>query len=121
MTLESPLRTIFDEALDREDLAERVRYLDEVCGTDPALRAQVERLLHAHDTAGKFLSRPETGESTPLANGAVIPFEQPGQSIGRYKLLQEVGEGGCGVVYMAEQEEPVRRLVALKIIKLGMD
>src|SRR5512136_987566 len=71
----------------------------------------------------------EPGEAEPMAAGsarstieiALPPTEKPGDRIGRYKLLQQIGEGGCGVVYMAEQDEPVRRRVALKVIKLGMD
>ena len=117
MSLEPSLRTIFGEALEREDLAERSRFLDEACAADPQLRARVEKLLRAHSVAGKFLSDLNRISGEPLS----VVTEQPGQRIGRYKLLQEIGEGGCGVVYMAEQEEPVRRRVALKIIKLGMD
>src|SRR5262245_46146737 len=92
---------------------------------------RLQGLLNAHDRAGKFLEheRPVQGESgapfapnvaTSVASHAALT-EKPGDRIGRYKLLQKIGEGGCGVVYMAEQEEPVRRRVALKIIKLGMD
>ena len=89
------------------------------CAGDDLLRQRVEALLRAHDSAGTFMDSlavdPRRG--TP----AVKPAEQPGDRIVRYKLLQQIGEGGCGVVYMAEQEEPVRRRVALKVIKLGMD
>ena len=87
----------------------------------PPLRQRVRPLLRAHEEAGTFM------ESLALAHPkreTVVqsrPTEQAGDRIGRYKLLQQIGEGGCGVVYMAEQEEPVRRRVALKIIKLGMD
>ena len=85
------------------------------------MRAEVEKLLLAHDQAGAFLEDPV---APPQHSTIVLPApltEKPGDRIGRYKLLQQIGEGGCGVVYMAEQEEPIRRRVALKVIKLGMD
>src|SRR5687767_3174029 len=108
MSLESSLGRIFDEALDREDLAERSLYLNEVCGADHALRQRVEKLLQAHDAAGKFLSQPDSNlGSSPCFQNSGLPLEQPGQRIGRYKLVEQIGEGGCGVVYMAEQQEPV--------------
>jgi eukaryotic-like serine/threonine-protein kinase len=102
---------------------ERATYLDEACAGDAALRQRVEELLQAGEEAGDFLEgpaavRPEAGGTVRLP---AIPAEKPGDRIGRYKLLQQIGEGGCGVVYMAEQEEPVHRRVALKVIKLGMD
>jgi hypothetical protein len=100
----------------------RGAYLDKACAGDADLRRQLEALLRADGQAGGFLDAPLTGldlERTELLN---LPLtEQPGDKIGRYKLLQQIGEGGCGVVYMADQEEPVRRRVALKVIKLGMD
>ncbi len=91
---------------------ERAAYLDRACGSDPALRQRIEALLAAEHAAENFL------EHSPAA---AIPGEKPGDWIGRYKLLEQIGEGGCGVVYLAEQLEPVRRRVALKIIKPGMD
>jgi WD40 repeat protein/serine/threonine protein kinase len=110
---------IFDTAAEITDPAERAAYLDKACGNDKGLRAEVEALLKADDQAGSFLKGPgfdakATLDESPLTEG-------PGTSIGRYKLLQLIGEGGFGVVYMAKQEEPIRRKVALKIIKLGMD
>ncbi|MHC4549454.1 MAG: serine/threonine-protein kinase [Planctomycetota bacterium] len=102
---------IFHAALRKGSAAERAAFLDGACGYDAALRARVDVLLQAHDEAGSFL---EASAATPLKEG-------PGTRIGPYKLLQLIGEGGMGVVYMAEQTEPVRRKVALKIIKLGMD
>jgi serine/threonine protein kinase len=81
------------------------------------LRANVEELLLSEETAGGFLADPKRDASTASAQVT----EREGDRIGRYKLLQKIGEGGCGIVYMAEQTEPVRRRVALKIIKLGMD
>ena len=104
------------------DAGQRAAYLDEVCVSDAALRQQVEALLQAHEQAGDFLEAPPSGfELTKTALGGGPLTEKAGDRIGRYKLLQKLGEGGCGVVYMAEQDEPVRRRVALKVIKLGMD
>jgi len=108
----SRMKEIFAEASDLP-LDLREEYLKRHCGSDMRLRATVDRLLKAHDEAGPFLAQPTHEPSTED-----LPT---GQKIGRYKLLQKIGEGGFGTVYMAEQEEPVRRRVALKIIKLGMD
>ena len=94
-------------------------YLQQVCGGDDALRNRVLRLLRAHDEAASFLESPPPGIAATIDFPPVL--ERPGQTIGRYKLLEEIGEGGMGVVFMAEQREPVRRKVALKIIKPGMD
>ncbi|HEX5220920.1 MAG TPA: serine/threonine-protein kinase [Verrucomicrobiae bacterium] len=94
--------------------ADREQFLAQACGEDRELREQVLSLLEADEQAGDFLKHPQ-----PPTRGAST--ENPGDKIGHYKLLQSIGEGGCGIVYMAEQEEPVRRRVALKIIKLGMD
>ena len=100
--------------------AERAAYLARVCGDDHALRQKVEALLKGHDQLGDFLENPH--QTTALhARVGVIAGEKPGDRIGHYKLLQQIGEGGCGVVFLAEQEEPIRRRVALKIIKPGMD
>ena len=101
-------------------VSERAAYLDQACGGDAGLRQRVEALLKSHDEATNFLevSPPKPGGTVRLE---LPPSEQAGDKIGRYKLLQPIGEGGCGVVYMAEQEEPVKRRVALKVIKLGMD
>jgi len=113
---------IFNAALEVAP-AERGAYLDQACAGDAALRQRVEELLKAVEEAGDFLESPAA--SPPAPGGAVIlgsvSVEKPGDRIGRYKLLQQIGEGGCGVVYMAEQQEPVQRRVALKVIKLGMD
>ena len=95
---------------------QRGAYLDQACAGDPALCRRVEALLGALERAGGFLKQP----AVTVRSDARIT-EKAGDRIERYKLLQEIGEGGCGVVYMAEQEEPVRRRVALKVIKLGMD
>jgi len=102
--------------------AERTAYLAEACNGDTDLRQRVQDLLHAHEQAAGFMEGPPSGlnfKRTEVVNLRLT--EKAGDKIGRYKLLQQIGEGGCGVVYMAEQEEPVRRRVALKVIKLGMD
>jgi eukaryotic-like serine/threonine-protein kinase len=112
---------IFDAALACASPQERAAYLDKACTGKPELRRRIEVLLAAHDQATGFLQNPQAAAARPTVRLALQPEEQPGERIGRYKLLQKIGEGGCGVVYMAEQEEPVRRRVALKIIKLGMD
>ena len=102
---------------------ERGAFLDQACAGDAALRERIEKLLRASEDAGAFLESPAPAPPGPggTVRLALSPTEKPGDRIGRYKLLQQIGEGGCGVVYMAEQEEPVRRRVALKVIKLGMD
>ncbi len=113
---------IFAEALAIPP-GERARYLDGACRGDAALRSRIEALISAHESAGVFMAPPP--EVAPAdrvqASSTEGPVDHPGNRIGRYKLLQQIGEGGCGVVWMAEQEEPVRRRVALKVIKLGMD
>jgi serine/threonine protein kinase len=120
----SAVEAIFSGALILS-AAERAAFLAEKCGKDFQLRARVEALLRAHEKAEGFLPEQARGslEPTVMQRGTpVLPaIEQPGDRIGRYKLLQQIGEGGCGVVYMAEQVEPVRRRVALKVVKLGMD
>jgi serine/threonine protein kinase len=114
-TNQDKLIEIFSEALAKASLEERSSYLAQACGQDAALRRQVDALLQAHIEAGEFLRASVVPpESQPLGEG-------PGTTIGRYKLLQQIGEGGFGIVFMAEQQEPVRRMVALKIIKAGMD
>jgi serine/threonine protein kinase/Tol biopolymer transport system component/tetratricopeptide (TPR) repeat protein len=107
------------EALEKRTPEERAVYLNQVCGDDVGMRAELDSLLAFHQQAGDFLV------SGPLAQGVTLDelplTEEPGTIIGRYKLLEKIGEGGMAVVYMAEQTEPIRRKVALKIIKLGMD
>jgi serine/threonine protein kinase len=103
-------RALFDQALDLASVEERERFLDEACGDNNTLKLQVERLLDAHFMAEGFI---------PDASGAGA--SDVGKIIGPYKLLEQIGEGGFGRVYMAEQQEPIRRKVAFKIIKEGMD
>ncbi len=112
-------RDLFIAALNLDDPAERRAYLHEACGTDSSLRQRVEALLKVHENAGSFLESPL---ATPtLSTGSALSTEITGSLIGPYKLLQPIGEGGMGTVYMAEQTVPVRRTVALKLIKAGMD
>jgi len=112
------IKPIFEQALDREG-KDRWAYVDEACGKEPELRRKVEALLKAHEHAEGFLESPVLGAE--VSPGESPLSEGPGTVIGRYKLLEKIGEGGMAVVYMAEQTEPIRRKVALKIIKLGMD
>src|SRR5881396_1962272 len=111
---------VFTEAL-RLPPEERDRYLSEACKGDGEFRLRVEALLQAYEQAGDFLGRPAAERPPKAAAQVLAAGEKPSDRIGHYKLLEQIGEGGCGVVYMAEQEEPVRRRVALKIIKPGMD
>ena len=126
--------TIFEQALGLDSQQAREEFLRRACAGDQAMFDRLQGLLRAHDRAGKFLEHerpaevgnrmpPSTTALTRAADGDIrAPItEKTSDRIGRYKLLQKIGEGGCGVVYMAEQEEPVRRRVALKIIKPGMD
>ena len=110
---------VFFAAMERESPEARAAYLDEVCGSDLELRRRVERLLDAQPKMGSFLDSPAAGPTMTLAIRQAL--EGPGTVIGPYKLLEQIGEGGMGIVYMAEQTQPVRRKVALKIIKPGMD
>jgi len=109
---------IFDAAIQIEDRAEREAYVAEVCAGDEGLRTSVLTLLRYHDS-GSFLDAPAL--ETEVSIDEPAPTEGPGATIGRYKLLEKIGEGGMAVVYMAQQERPIHRKVALKIIKLGMD
>ncbi len=113
------LEQLFCQALEKSTAAEREAFLDGACRDDAELRASVEALLKAHVEAGSFLDAPAVDPNATRESSRST--ESPGTRIGRYKILQLIGEGGFGSVYMAEQEEPVRRKVALKIIKLGMD
>ncbi|HEY5913214.1 MAG TPA: serine/threonine-protein kinase [Verrucomicrobiae bacterium] len=118
----SPEELLFALALSKP-VAERASFLDRECANDSVLRARLDKLLAAHEQSEGVLE-----ETAPVAGGTMkLEFniepedEAVGQVIGRYKVLEKVGEGGCGMVYVAEQTEPVRRRVALKVIKLGMD
>src|SRR5262249_44861359 len=107
-------QSLFIQALEKEEPAERAAFLKRVCAGDPALRQRIERLLRRHDLAGSFLESP----APALVAGESVS-EGPGTVIGPYKLLEKIGEGGFGVVFLAEQTQPVRRQVALKVLKPG--
>ncbi|SPE54739.1 putative Mitogen-activated protein kinase kinase [Verrucomicrobia bacterium] len=109
------IEALFDQAVELPPEARRA-FLAQACGADAALLARLQALLEAHEAGGEIL--PDQPRSPP-ADGFVA--EKPGDRVGPYQLLRQIGEGGCGVVYLAEQQEPVRRRVALKVIKLGMD
>jgi serine/threonine protein kinase/tetratricopeptide (TPR) repeat protein len=130
------VKEIFLAAVEKTAPAEREVFLREACGAEAGLRRHVEALLRKHEQAGSFLEKPaatvdprpdpvaEASASVdpPPGREAAQPVaEGPGSRIGPYKLLQQLGEGGMGIAYMAEQEQPVRRRVALKVIKAGMD
>ena len=111
-------QAVFTTARGIPDSTERVQYLDHVCADDPVMRDRIEALLAADGQADSLLDEPLVASPSEQFNTSV---EQQGDLIGRYKLLEEIGEGGFGVVYLAEQREPVTRQVALKVIKPGMD
>ena len=120
--------TLFTEALEIADPAGRAAFLDRVCADNPDLRSRLDRLLAQHAQAGSFLGQPAALPPTgPLAAPAgdttnALPTARPdGGVIGPYKLVEVIGEGGMGTVWLAQQQEPVKRLVALKVIKAGMD
>jgi eukaryotic-like serine/threonine-protein kinase len=119
--------SVFYAALNLSDPDGRRAFLDRECADDAALRAAVEELLSTHaDTeqffaAGRSALKLDARQAAAFAPAAEVVPLHPDTRIDRYRLVEAIGEGGCGVVYLAEQQEPVRRLVALKIIKLGMD
>jgi hypothetical protein len=120
---------LFDAARNLQDPDARQAFLTQACAGAPELRVRLEKMLASEAAvddffreAARFNSGLPTGEGgAGLEAAELFLTEGSGSRVGHYKLLQKIGEGGCGVVYMAEQEEPVRRRVALKIIKLGMD
>src|SRR5438874_6666134 len=119
-------RDMFIAALQREDPAQRQAYLDEACARQPELRQQVEDLLRLYEGAGSFLEKPAATGALPADLWPTTKRQAPlaedlGSVIGPYKLIEQIGEGGMGTVWMAQQTEPVKRLVALKLIKAGMD
>src|SRR5688572_8701274 len=114
-TSQPNLKAVFSKAMDFTDPAARASYLAEACGGNANLRGEVESLIQALDQAGSFLE----AAASPVAQTINQPAiqERPGTQIGPYKLLQQIGEGGMGTVFMAEQCHPVQRKVALKVIK----
>ena len=136
MSVESQLEAaVCFVAANIQDAARRAEFLDQACADDLALRAAVEEMLQAQGEAEQFFAHGRAAVTAPgldaqtaaaLKTPGVINLEDLAESlvgsrVGRYQLLQKIGEGGCGTVYLAEQAEPVRRQVALKVIKLGMD
>jgi WD40 repeat protein/serine/threonine protein kinase len=115
------VKSVFGRALEIESSVARAAYLDEACGADAALRAEVEGLLATLGRAGDFMGRPAAAVAAQVTTNYEPVTEGPGTVIGPYKLMEQIGEGGMGLVFVAEQQEPVRRRVALKIIKPGMD
>ena len=121
------VQAVFLAAVERP-VPDRAALLDRECGANVELRQRVEALLQAHDKPGSFLESAGVGVSAPIAPRS-DPFptrqepisEGPGTVIGPYKLMEQIGEGGMGLVFVAEQQQPVRRKVALKVIKPGMD
>ncbi len=124
---------IFSDALEFSSAAERTDYLNQACADDAALRQRVEALLRVRAEADQYFGSVTTDRNRAVLSGIAcssdagntVPLagltEKTGVCIDGYKLLEKIGEGGCGVVYMAEQKEPIKRRVALKIIKIGMD
>src|SRR5262249_42733122 len=104
---------LFHRALEKPTPAEQLAFLDQACADQPELRQRMERLLRSHRHEDSFLQAPVTTDETLV--------EKSGMVIGPYKLVEQIGEGGMGTVWMAQQTEPVRRLVAVKLIKAGMD
>jgi WD40 repeat protein/serine/threonine protein kinase len=112
------VKAVFGRALEMESAVERMAYLDEACAGAPECRRKVAALLKAYEEAGSFLEAPAVVLATTIDDPNP---ECAGTLIGPYKLLEQIGEGGFGVVFMAEQTQPVRRKVALKVLKPGMD
>src|SRR6516165_9736419 len=113
------IKAVFLEAVENCAPNEWGAYLEGACGDDADLRRRVKILLHAHLGQDSLLDAPAPGANAPTIDQPAA--ERLDAQIGPYKLLQQIGEGGMGTVYLAEQQEPVRRTVALKIIKPGMD
>ena len=111
-------QAIFEVARKIDSRAAREAYLQQICGDDAAIGQRVRALLKAYEESASFLESP----AAPLVGTLDEPIrERPGSVIGPYKLLQQIGEGGMGTVFMAEQTEPIKRKVALKVIKPGME
>ena len=112
---------LFLQALELRSADEQQKYLEGACAGEVALRFEVESLLEASARAGGFLESPAVAVNLAATLDEPSVTERPGTIIGPYKLLEQIGEGGFGVVFMAEQQQPVRRKVALKVLKPGMD
>jgi serine/threonine protein kinase/lipoprotein NlpI len=116
---QEPIDAIFLAAAEKATAAERAAYLDVACAADPQLRERVERLLAAQSKLSGFLEAPAAALIGTVNESPVA--ERPGTLVGPYKLLEHIGEGGMGTVWMAEQTEPIQRRVAIKVVKEGMD
>ncbi|HEY2786130.1 MAG TPA: serine/threonine-protein kinase, partial [Fimbriiglobus sp.] len=122
-------RSVFLAALDIDDPAARSAFLDETCAAAPDLRVRVEELLAAHARSASFMGRPASDRDSPGSTAEfpatkadrTLTWDGASLLVGRYQLLAPIGEGGMGTVYRAEQVQPVKRTVAVKLIKLGMD
>src|SRR5262245_6120379 len=112
------IESILAAAVEIDSDPQRRAFIAQACASDADLQRRVEELLENHLRAGNFLEAPPLGL---LATADAPISERPGTVIGAYKLLEQIGEGGFGVVFMAEQQRPVRRKVALKVLKPGMD
>src|SRR5262249_41164752 len=120
----NPAKAIFLEAVERHAPDQWPAFLDRACAGQPDLRGRVEALLAAHREVGtaRHLELAEGADPSPVATVDELPAsERRGDVIGSYKLLERIGEGGFGVVFLAEQTQPVRRKVALKVLRPGMD
>jgi hypothetical protein len=118
------LEGLFFAALEKSDPAERASFLEEACGENAALRKSVECMLAAHPEVGSFLESSRSDGFVANALNATVDEptrEKLGTIVGPYKLMEEIGAGGFGLVFVAEQQAPIRRKVALKVIKPGMD
>ncbi len=115
-------QTLFWLAIDISDADRRAAFFDEQCGDDDELRRRIEELLASHERSVLLSQLPTHPPIQALASTGILPCRDPlGEQIGPYKLIQQLGEGGMGTVYMAQQDQPVRRRVAVKVIKRGMD